>query len=277
MNAGLKDEDPSFYFYESDYPGLDQSAAPETLEDALLLHNLESDVRKYREIAIETGGPILELCCGAGRVAIPLAKDGLEVTGVDYSGGMLEKFNENLSHLPAEVASRISLFQQDVCHLDLEDKSFNLALLPFNSLLCIPDFELQCSALRSIADHLAPKAALVVDVINPFVLNPQGEPIPRLLLTRKHIKSGNLYSKFGMLGPLDGAQCQKVFGWYDEIDNEGRVKRYSYSYFWRVIFRFELELMLNQAGFSIEHVNGGYFGGDFTAQSVNMVIQARKR
>ena len=43
----------------------------------------------YERLARETSGPVLELACGTGRIALPLAERGLDVAGVDASDGML--------------------------------------------------------------------------------------------------------------------------------------------------------------------------------------------
>src|SRR5438132_891849 len=53
------------------------------------LEGVEDDVAMYRELTTRHGGAVLELGCGTGRVAVPLAEAGLEVTGVDLSAGML--------------------------------------------------------------------------------------------------------------------------------------------------------------------------------------------
>ena len=57
---------------------------------------LAFDIARYREIVRACGGPVLELCCGTGRIAIPIARDGYHVVGVDVSTGMLGQFRENL-------------------------------------------------------------------------------------------------------------------------------------------------------------------------------------
>ena len=46
---------------------------------------IAGDVAFYARVARELGGPVLELACGTGRIALPLAKAGLHVTGVDRS------------------------------------------------------------------------------------------------------------------------------------------------------------------------------------------------
>jgi 2-polyprenyl-3-methyl-5-hydroxy-6-metoxy-1,4-benzoquinol methylase len=47
------------------------------------------DVAFYERLARDTGGGVLELACGTGRIALALAEAGLEITGVDISEGML--------------------------------------------------------------------------------------------------------------------------------------------------------------------------------------------
>ncbi len=48
----------------------------------------EPDGLFYLSLARETGGPLLELGCGTGRIAIPLAKEGFDVTGLEYVCGL---------------------------------------------------------------------------------------------------------------------------------------------------------------------------------------------
>ncbi len=51
----------------------------------------DTGVAFYAWLARETGGPVLELACGTGRVAIPIARQGFAVTGLDVIPGMLER------------------------------------------------------------------------------------------------------------------------------------------------------------------------------------------
>lgn len=78
------------------------------------------------------------------------------------------------------------------------------------------------------------------------------------------------------MGPFDENQKQWLHGWYDEVDADGSVRRKFYSLYWRPVFRFELELMLRQAGFEVVSIEGGHQRERYTAQSARMFIQARK-
>ncbi|HSE40124.1 MAG TPA: hypothetical protein VLH08_05110, partial [Acidobacteriota bacterium] len=94
--------------------------------------------------------------------------------------------------------------------------------------------------------------------------------------TRKNRITGNTYTRFAMMGAFDADQKQRLYGWYDEIFPDGTVKRQHYSLFWRPIFRFEIELMLRDAGFELISIEGGHRKEPFTAQSPRMFIVAGK-
>ena len=51
----------------------------------------DTGVAFYTALAMETGGPALEIACGTGRVSIPMARQGVAVTGLDIVPGMLER------------------------------------------------------------------------------------------------------------------------------------------------------------------------------------------
>jgi len=84
---------------------------------------IAGDVAFYEGIAREVGGPILELACGTGRIALPLAKAGLHVTSVDRSEAMLTIARRKLASLPASVQERLTLVNQDMSALNLGRRS----------------------------------------------------------------------------------------------------------------------------------------------------------
>ena len=60
----------------------------------------------YRALAQETGGPVLEIGCGTGRVTIPIAQLGFPVTGLDIVPGMIERARRKSAGLPAQLGGR---------------------------------------------------------------------------------------------------------------------------------------------------------------------------
>jgi SAM-dependent methyltransferase len=275
MNAGIGSNDPSIYYYDSDYPSPFDTLFPENFDHTTEFQGLTFDLERYQEIAAEQGGPILELGCGTGRVAIPLARQGFKVTGVDISQAMLMRFRRALDLESQEVAQQITLIEQDVTRLDL-GSHFNIAIFAFNSLLCITDFNTQRAALYAVANHLNARGKLVIDIVNPLKLKIDGDLVPKPFFTRKDRNTGNTYTRFAMMGPFETDHKQQLYGWYDEITPEGVVKRRQYSLYWRPIFRFEIELMLREAGLEILQIEGGHRKEPYTSQSPRMFIIAGK-
>src|SRR5579884_4096876 len=120
------------------------------------------DVPFYVEEAVRSGGPVLELGVGTGRIAVPIAAAGIEVVGVDLSAGMLEVARER-----AELAG----VRVDLRHGDLRNppvrETFPLVLCPFRSLLHMETAADRATALRAVARCLAPGGRFVFDVFAP--------------------------------------------------------------------------------------------------------------
>lgn len=116
------------------------------------------DVDFYVEEALRSGSPVLELACGTGRLAIPMAEAGLDIVGVDLSESMLARARHK--------SDRVEWIQADCKGLDL-DRKFGLVLLAFNSLLLFhtrADFEAVCA---TVTRHLAPCGLFLLDIFNP--------------------------------------------------------------------------------------------------------------
>ncbi|UCD56364.1 MAG: class I SAM-dependent methyltransferase, partial [Candidatus Hydrogenedentota bacterium] len=113
------------------------------------------DIAFFIEIARRTGGPLLELGCGAGRLAIPLARSGVEVIALDISASMLECFNRRLEREPPSVRSRIKLIRADMRRFALK-RRFRGAILSSNTLLLLASEKSVGQALACVGSHLAP-------------------------------------------------------------------------------------------------------------------------
>ncbi|HVU76668.1 MAG TPA: class I SAM-dependent methyltransferase [Gaiellaceae bacterium] len=121
------------------------------------------DVPFYLEEAVRSGGPVLELGVGTGRIAVPVAAAGIEVVGVDLSAGMLEVARER-----AELAGvSVDLRQGDMRDPPVEGE-FPLVLCPFRSLLHMETDRDRRLALRAVSARLAKgHGRFVFDVFAP--------------------------------------------------------------------------------------------------------------
>jgi SAM-dependent methyltransferase len=139
------------------------------------------DLDLYLALAGRTGGPILELAAGSGRVALPLARAGYEVTAIDIDPAMLARTRRKLEEIAKTepgVADRIHLVEGDLVGLELPGSPrFGLAVFALNSILLLDSRDKQRAALETMARHLAPGGLAVVDVWLPS--GPRAGPIRR--------------------------------------------------------------------------------------------------
>lgn len=124
------------------------------------------DVAYYVELATRIGGPVLEYGVGNGRIALPMARAGLDVVGVDLSQTMLADFEARLALEPPRVRRRVKLVQGNMCDVRLR-RRFPLVIAGFNTLLHLytrEEFEAFATRVKS---HLAPEGQFVFDYSVP--------------------------------------------------------------------------------------------------------------
>jgi ubiquinone/menaquinone biosynthesis C-methylase UbiE len=277
MNSGINNPShPSILYYDSDYPSMQYSNYPENYDEVVVDQGIVGDLEMYERLIRQHGNKVLELCCGTGRISIPLVMEGNNVTAVDLSDPLLEQFKNKIKNITGFPHQNLKILKHDITTLDLDDHNFDVAICAFNSLLCIPDFNLQQQALFRAAAHLKQNGLLALDIWNPLGINLWGDEKPEPFFTRKNPHNGNLYTRFAATGPMDIGQVQTVYGWYDEILEDGKVKRSSYELKWRPLFRYEIQLMLEKAGFRINAIYGGNRNESLTSQSLKMFIEAIK-
>ena len=235
----------------------------------------QEDVAFYLGLAGQTGGPLLELGCGTGRLLLPLARAGYTITGVDLSSRMLEVAQAKLN--AAHLQARVTLVEQDIRHLKL-GQPFQLAFIAINSFMHLTSLEDQLHALCACHRCLAPGALLVIDVDNPdprHLLEADG----RLELVNQWFdpESGATVLKY-MARTLDAAQqLQQVHFIYDEVMADGQMRRTVAPFQARYLHRYEGELLLDKAGFTPEQVYGSYDLDPYQSDSQRMIFVARKR
>lgn len=122
------------------------------------------DVPFWRRLAAECGGPVLELGTGTGRIAVPVARGGVRVIGVDRSAPMLERARRRGRR--ARLADRLSLVRADIRSLPFPSRAaFGLVMAPYGilqSLLAARDLT---AVLREAHRVLRPGGALAVDLV----------------------------------------------------------------------------------------------------------------
>ena len=126
------------------------------------------DLDLYLALAGRTGGPILELAVGSGRLAVPLTADGHDVTGVDLDAAMLARARHVADDAGKATARRLCLVEGDARTIRLDGAgTFRLAFIPLNSIFLMGGRVDQAAAVATLAAHLAPGGLAVVDAWLP--------------------------------------------------------------------------------------------------------------
>jgi SAM-dependent methyltransferase len=122
------------------------------------------DISFYVDEALASGGPVVELGVGTGRVAIPTALAGIDVIGVDSSEGMLAVCAAQARE--AGVAERLDLRQGDLRAPPVTER-VQLVTCPFRAFLHLPSDEDRRQALDAVRALLEPGGRFVFDVFEP--------------------------------------------------------------------------------------------------------------
>ena len=235
------------------------------------------DIPLWLEYAEKCGSPVLELACGTGRVLLPLAQKGFEITGVDISEKMLEKTKEKIKKEKDDVQKRITLTKGSMIDFDL-NKKFNLALIIFNSFQLLLTQKEHDFCLSCVHKHLNPNGKLIVSAFYPDLTRPEGvlkndrdKPIPDY--PEKGDLTEILYYQF-----FDHAkQITDVRFILDTVKLNGGLKRREFDLKLRYFFPAELERILISNGFEIEEFFGSYDKSKFTGKSPLMILVAKRK
>lgn len=223
----------------------------------------EGDVEFFRQLAAGTGGPVLEIGCGTGRVASALAEAGFEVVGVDRSAPMLRLAQERRASVRPEVAGRLTFVQGDMTTLDLA-RRFPLIVAPSRVFQFALTSDDQRAALQAFKAHLSPGGRLVLDLFDPALeYVAPGAIFPPRSGELVHPKTGNrvLWEIVGR--EPDPSRQLVISDWTArEIGPSGEVLRDETE---RLILRWslrgEMRLLFELTGFEVIAEYGDFRGG----------------
>lgn len=279
MNRDVPDSDGAIRYYDGDYPSLELDPPRADAVQRLAAIGLLGDVAFYRTLAEDAGGPVLEIGCGTGRLAIPMARAGATVWGVDASPAMLARLTQRLAREPADVRARVILHHGDALALPMagwRPGGFPLVLLPFNLLMLQHGTGMVERLLAAAAAALAPGGRLALDVMNPLALSHAAERsgIPSPPLTDPW--TGAAYLKITLAESVDAEGVQRVHGWYEEPGPAGTVTLTDFAFRWRMIPYPLLESRLAGAGLVVERITGDFDGAPWRPDSRRIVVVARR-
>jgi len=222
----------------------------------LLWSEKQDDVPFYLAMAKETGGPVLELACGTGRVLLPFARAGFDITGIELSQAMLDKLQAKLDKEPREVQAHVALKCANMRDYRFSQE-FRLVFCAFNSFLHLLTTEDQLACLASVREYLADDGRLVIYTFAPdyrrLSTNEDTEiSVERDPETGRDMVVGDISRR----NPV--SQTAEVNEWVDRIGDDGTVRRYPAKFTLSWIHHREMHLLLRYAGFEVVNVYGGY-------------------
>ena len=202
------------------------------------------DVAFYVEEAVRSGGPVVELGVGTGRIAVPTAAAGVRVIGVDASAEMLSVAAEQLEL--GGVTELVELRFGDLREPPVVGE-FPLVTIPFRTLLHMETDRDRQAALASVRRLLAPGGRFVFDVFTPSdedITDTHGRWLERepgiweradwdletrTLLLRVRGETGDAEMSLAWLSVPEwqerltaaGFEVEELYGWFDRTPWDG--------------------------------------------------------
>jgi SAM-dependent methyltransferase len=248
------------------------------LYDLVIPPSWFGDVEWYRKRAEESGGPVLELGAGTGRITLPVAQSGVRIYALDSDQGMLDALTRKIAAQPKTVQERIVIVNEDMRRFRLTER-FALIMAPFRSFLHNLTEEDQLACLRSVREHLRPGGRLVFNVFHPSleymarntgamagawrwretVERPDGGAVVRSEANRydtvrQRVHSLHRYEEYGADGTLS-----RTF-----------LHRLELAY----LYPGDIRRLLERAGFQAIRIDGGFDGRPFEKDADELVIDA---
>lgn len=219
--------------------------------------------------------PVVELGCGTGRLLSALSEAGFRVTGVDISKEMLELARQRLEK--AGTGGQVDLVCADMRHLEGKvGGPFNMAFCALNTFSYLTSTDDQLAMLRGLVPLLVTHGILILDLTSPFphLFSPDDGNL--VLQGTFHDKTESFTLHKLVSGQVDySTQTHDVSIFYDVLDADGAMTRFTDELSLRWTGRFEMELLLQAAGYKVEKVYGGYELEEFDAGSERMLFVAR--
>lgn len=249
-------------------------------------YSSDTGVAFYSALAWEAGGPVLEIACGTGRVAIPIARQGFAVTGLDVVPAMLDR-----ARFKAEAAGlSVRWVEDDARRFDLDSERFRLIFLTGNAFQAFLTNADQEALLGRVRAHLHDEGLFAFETRNPRWRTSEGrdedpDGLFVYLETRAAEEALPPHTDAHGREVRESRSCTydhvaQVLHWtsYQRWHEGGAQERTKTT---RIALRFtfpqELAALLHHNGFTIARRYGDWDGEPLTAASPSIIVVCRKR
>lgn len=227
------------------------------------------DIPFYVKQAEVHGGSVLELACGTGRIAIPIAMRGFDITGLDVSEGMLKQAGTKA----VTEGVDIKWVRADCRDFHLH-RSFNLILLAFNSIAHLHELEDIEGCLACVKEHLEPAGRFILEIFNPRLDILIRDPSERYPAGEYPDPDGRGEVVITENNVYDRASQINMIKWYYRID--GCSEETVADLNMRIYYPQELDALLRYNGFTIGSKFGDFDESPFESDSLRQILVCRK-
>lgn len=224
------------------------------------------DIPYYQNLGIEYGSA-LEVGVGTGRVALELAKAGIEVWGIDNCEEMLDIARKKVAEQPADVQKRTFLTNAEMTDFQLA-RTFPLIYVPSSAVNHCITTEDQLKFLACVFNHLQKGGLFAFDIDLPR----QSYSTALTLIDKKEV-GDTLVVRWISNRPDFSNQTVDTTLVFECYKNQNLTERTIETSTISLIYKRELFLLLESAHFRIEHVYGDFEKG--VKGSDLLVIEAR--
>jgi 2-polyprenyl-3-methyl-5-hydroxy-6-metoxy-1,4-benzoquinol methylase len=250
------------------------------LYDVATPDSFGGDVDWYRRKARESGGPILELGAGTGRITLPIAQDGLAIHALDVHRGMLTVLKRKIAALPEEVQQRITVAEGDM-RAFRADRKFQLIIIPFRAFLHNLTVDDQLACLRCAHEHLHSGGHLAFNVFHPsleYMAQHVGALAGVWRWTGTHRVSDGGCVVRSEANRYSTVQ-QRVLSQhrFEQYDAEGNLTRtFLHRLELAYLYPADIRRLLEQSGFEEVRIAGGFTGQPFAKDTDELVVEATR-
>jgi SAM-dependent methyltransferase len=234
-----------------------------------VLRGSSGDVDFYRSLSRDTGGPVLELGCGSGRVLLPIAREGVACVGLDASEAMLRLLaaRDPPANLRA-VHGRMENFE-------LPGERFSLIFSAFRAFQHLLTVEEELSCLDRVRKHLAPGGLFALDVFAPKLERVARTEEPEFEEARFAVGPTEVVRFATVRRDLAHQTMEVTYRYEQRAGNVAALETRIATTRMRWIYRYELEHLLARAGFAWVEVSGGFDRRPYDYYSGETVVTAK--
>ena len=230
------------------------------------------DVPFWRRLAVAAGGPVLELGCGTGRIALPAARAGAHVVGIDRSLRMLSRARTRVRR--ARLRSRVQLVRGDIRHLPFPDRTFPLIMAPYGILQSLLVERDLTRTIEAVSRVLTKGGLFGLELVADL---PAWSEYSKRVSLRGRRRAGG--PPITLVESVIQDRARHVTRFEQEfIEGRGRsAVRRRFTLAFRTLTVPQMVRRLERAGLEVAAVLGDYRGGPWDLRAEVWIILARQR